>query len=121
MLFAINMVNLCFLHCFQSSLPFGPHILQEVEEWRNHVKISTHDLFNITMSWADLPTRLASHWPAGRSGWRRSGQFLPFLGFMEGMRLDFPWCCEQVSTRRCQVLHCHSEYQPSQGAFGLSY
>ena len=42
-MFATDMVSLCYRHCFQSSLPFEPHILQGVEKCQD-----------MTGSWTDL-------------------------------------------------------------------
>ena len=42
-MFATDTVGLCYRHCFQSSLPFEPHILQGVEECQD-----------MTGSWTDL-------------------------------------------------------------------
>ena len=43
MMFATDTVSLCYRHCFQSSLPFEPHILQGVEKCQD-----------MTGSWTDL-------------------------------------------------------------------
>ena len=98
MMFATDMVKLCYRHCFQSSLPFDPHILQGAEEcqditgsWMHLIPVKQK---RITYKYKSVSCNFRH--PSAMSNFQQGPQDL----FVFSTRLSF------VQQFRCKCLLC---------------